>query len=87
VIADSKMIDTLYDMIRDKDTVVITNAIVALDEILQEERGIATNKALLLHLLSKVVPLNSNSPQSSTHIHIVNLILITTCGPMISGCS
>jgi vesicle coat complex subunit len=48
------MIDVLYDMIRDKDTHVIANAIMALDEILLEERGIATNKALLLHLLSKV---------------------------------
>ena len=41
-------------MIRDSDPVVVANAICALDEILEDEGGLATNKPLIMHLLAKV---------------------------------
>lgn len=41
-------------MIRDLDPTVVCNAICALDEILKDEGGIATNKALIIYLLKKV---------------------------------
>lgn len=41
-------------MIRDTDPNVVANAIYSLDEILAKEGGFATNKPLIMHLISKV---------------------------------
>lgn len=38
-------------MIRDKDPLVVTNSIVALNEILAAEGGIRVNNAMIMHLL------------------------------------
>ena len=51
---ESSIIDSLYDMIRDTDPNVVANAIYSLDEILAKEGGFATNKPLIMHLISKV---------------------------------
>jgi len=57
-VLESSIVDSLYDMIRDPDTLVIANAIQSLDEILKDEGGIATNKALLFYLLKKLSEFN-----------------------------
>ena len=54
VIKDSDLVDVLYNMLRDKDTQVICNALVALNEILRPEGGMAINKMIIVHLLSRI---------------------------------
>lgn len=53
-IKDSDFVDTLYNMIRDRDPLVVTNCIHALDEILAEEGGIVINQAIVHHLLNRI---------------------------------
>jgi vesicle coat complex subunit len=53
-IKDSDLVDVLYNMLRDKDTQVMTNALVALNEILRSEGGMAINKLIIFHLLSRI---------------------------------
>ena len=45
-------------MLRDRDADVVMNAIYALEEILEEEGGMATNPALIRHLLSRLSEFN-----------------------------
>jgi hypothetical protein len=47
-------IDILYSLIRDPDPVVSANSIMALDEILQEEGGIAINSKMIIYLLNRI---------------------------------
>ena len=53
-IKDSDMTDVLYNMIRDREPQVVINAVVALNEILAAEGGIAINQAIVHHLLSRI---------------------------------
>lgn len=53
-IKDSDMTDVLYNMIRDREPQVVINAVVALNEILAGEGGIAINQAIIHHLLSRI---------------------------------
>mmetsp|Transcript_26734 Transcript_26734/g.33423 ORF Transcript_26734/g.33423 Transcript_26734/m.33423 type:complete len:799 (-) Transcript_26734:407-2803(-) len=57
-VANSNMIDTLYNMIRDPDAQVVSNCLVVLNEIMAGEGGIATNRAILLHLLARLQEFN-----------------------------
>eukprot|EP00938_MAST-03A_sp_MAST-3A-sp1_P003766 g3766.t1 len=55
---EDSIVDTLYQMLRDRDTVVVANAIVALTEIMHEEGGIAINQQIIHHLLNRVKNFN-----------------------------
>jgi vesicle coat complex subunit len=50
--------DSLYNMIRDRDTAVVINAIRALDEMLMERGGIAVNQTMIHHLLGRLKDFN-----------------------------
>ena len=54
VIKSTDLVDTLYGMLRDRDTVVVTNVIVALQEIMQGEGGMAINQPIIHHLLNRI---------------------------------
>jgi hypothetical protein len=43
IFADTTIINRLYELLRDKDSYVVINSLRALDEILQEEGGVAIN--------------------------------------------
>lgn len=58
IIKESDMIDTLYNMIRDRDPQVVSNCIVALNEIMADEGGIAINQPIVMHLLSRISDFN-----------------------------
>ncbi|RLN60233.1 hypothetical protein BBJ29_004816 [Phytophthora kernoviae] len=58
IIKESDMIDTLYNMIRDRDPQVVSNCLVALNEIMSDEGGIAINQPIVLHLLSRISDFN-----------------------------
>lgn len=46
--------DILYDMLRDPDSSVVSNCILVLNEIMEEEGGMALNRAVMLHLLNRI---------------------------------
>jgi len=46
--------DILYDMLRDPDSSVVTNAILVLNEIMADQGGMALNRAVMLHLLNRI---------------------------------
>lgn len=48
----------LYAMIRDKDIQVVTNAVMALNEILEEDGGIVVNKEMVYYLLNRLREFN-----------------------------
>jgi AP-4 complex subunit beta-1 len=47
-----KDIDTLYEMIKDKDNLVVMNTLFVLNEILKKEGGIAISGKMIIHLLN-----------------------------------
>lgn len=51
---NSTVVDTLYSMLRDRDTAVVTACIEALHELMAEEGGIAINQAIVHHLLQRI---------------------------------
>ena len=46
--------NSLYELIRDPDPSVSINAVVALNEILEEEGGIAINRRMIIYLLNRI---------------------------------
>ncbi|KAL5009663.1 hypothetical protein ScPMuIL_011968 [Solemya velum] len=50
---DHGLVDELYSILRDCDPIVVMNALVSLEEILQSEGGIVFNKNIVHHLLNK----------------------------------
>ena len=46
--------NSLYELIRDPDPNVSINAIIALNEILEEEGGIAINRRMIIYLLNRI---------------------------------
>ena len=50
----SDLIDVLYNMLRDKDSAVITNVIYALNEVLGGEGGMAINVNIIQYLLNRI---------------------------------
>lgn len=46
--------DILYEMLRDPDSSVVTNAILVLNEIMADSGGMALNRAVMLHLLNRI---------------------------------
>lgn len=51
---ESGLIDQLYGMLRDSDPIVIVNAVMSLEEILESEGGMVINKNIARHLLNKL---------------------------------
>eukprot|EP00485_Elphidium_margaritaceum_P005776 CAMPEP_0202688500 /NCGR_PEP_ID=MMETSP1385-20130828/4001_1 /ASSEMBLY_ACC=CAM_ASM_000861 /TAXON_ID=933848 /ORGANISM="Elphidium margaritaceum" /LENGTH=740 /DNA_ID=CAMNT_0049343493 /DNA_START=129 /DNA_END=2348 /DNA_ORIENTATION=+ len=58
ILKDSDLVDILYNIIKDKDTLVVVNAIHALNEILAEEGGMAVNTKIIHHLLNRMHTFN-----------------------------
>eukprot|EP00946_MAST-07B_sp_MAST-7B-sp1_P002137 g2137.t1 len=54
LIQDSDFVNQLYNMVRDADAKVVTNCLVVLNEIMQEEGGVAINKKLITYLLNRI---------------------------------
>jgi len=52
------VVNTLYNMLRDRDAQVVANCICALNEILQLEGGMAINKPIIHHLLNRMRDFN-----------------------------
>lgn len=55
---DNDMLDIMYNMLRDRDPQVVVNCIVALNEIMADEGGIAINQAIVHHLINKIRDFN-----------------------------
>jgi len=55
----TNIIDILYSLIRDPNPLVSTNSLMALDEILQEEGGIAINTKMIIYLLNRIKAINN----------------------------
>lgn len=58
IIKKTDLVDILYNMLKDKDTQVITNVIHALNEILQSEGGMVVNSSIVLYLLNRIKEYN-----------------------------
>ena len=54
LIVGSNFVNNLYELIRDPDPMVSINSIVALNEILEEEGGIAINRRMVIYLLNRI---------------------------------
>jgi AP-4 complex subunit beta-1 len=57
-VTEGDIIDTLYDMLKDRDTQVVTNCIHALNEIMTDEGGMAINAQIIQHLLNRIMEFN-----------------------------
>lgn len=57
-IVNETQIDILYNLIRDQDPSVSINAILALNEILKNEGGIAFNRRMIVYLLNRIEQYN-----------------------------
>ncbi|ETV70018.1 hypothetical protein H257_14379 [Aphanomyces astaci] len=68
LIKDSEMVDTLYNMIRDRDPQVVSNCLVALNEIMADEGGIAVNQQIVLHLLTRISEFNEWGQCNILHV-------------------
>lgn len=53
-IREENYVDTLYNMLRDRDAQVVVNCIAALNEILAAEGGIAVNQAIVVYMLNRI---------------------------------
>jgi len=53
-----KDIETLYEMIKDKDSIVVTNTLNVLNEILKKEGGISISSKMIIHLLNNLKEFN-----------------------------
>jgi len=53
-IRETSIVDMLYNMLRDRDTQVVANAICALNEILRSEGGMAVNELLMKYLFNRL---------------------------------
>jgi AP-4 complex subunit beta-1 len=54
----SDYVETLYKLLKDSDPQVVINSIVALNEILEEEGGIAVTRKLIIYLLNRIKEFN-----------------------------
>jgi hypothetical protein len=60
---ESEIVDKLYAMIRDRDTHVVVNAILALEAILVDEGGIVINQNIATHLIQRYKEWNPSQLQ------------------------
>lgn len=54
VVKESDIVDILYNMLKDKDPLVITSVIDALNEVLSDEGGMVINQQIVLYLLNRI---------------------------------
>jgi AP-4 complex subunit beta-1 len=54
LVFDTPFINTLYELIRDADSTVSANAILVLNEVLENEGGIAVNRKMVVYLLNRL---------------------------------
>jgi len=56
VLEECGFVDTLYDMLKDPDSSVVTNCIIVLNELMEKgpDSGMAINRAIMLHLLNRL---------------------------------
>lgn len=57
-IKETGMVDTLYNMLRDRHPQVVVNCVVVLNEIMAEEGGMAINRQIMEHLLGRICEFN-----------------------------
>ncbi|CAM9160788.1 unnamed protein product [Scytosiphon promiscuus] len=57
-VEDGVMVDTLYNMLQDSDAQVVANCVVVLNEIMADAGGMATNTAIVHHLLGRLEDFN-----------------------------
>lgn len=58
IIKDGDYIATLYALLKDTDSQVVMNSVIALNEILEDEGGIAITRKLIIHLLNRLKDFN-----------------------------
>lgn len=75
VLENDTFINTLYELIRDSDSVVSTNAILVLNEVLEDEGGIAVNRRIVIYLLNRLPQYNEFS--QSVVFDVVNRLVPT----------
>ncbi|XP_022111995.1 AP-4 complex subunit beta-1-like [Acanthaster planci] len=51
---DHGVVNTLYEMLRDGDVIVVTNCLLALEELLQQEGGMAINQRIAHYLVNRL---------------------------------
>lgn len=52
--AENDIINILYNYIKDSNKMVVVSAINALNEIMQDEGGMAINGKIIIHLLGRI---------------------------------
>ena len=57
-VKEGDYIETLYKLLKDPDQQVVINSIIALNEILEEEGGIAITRKLIIYLLNRIKEFN-----------------------------
>eukprot|EP00903_Cladosiphon_okamuranus_P005431 g5417.t1 len=57
-VEEGAMVDTLYNMLQDSDAQVVANCVVVLNEIMADAGGMATNTAIVHHLLGRLEDFN-----------------------------
>ncbi len=57
-IKEGDYVETLYKLLKDLDAHVVINAIIALNEILEDEGGIAVTRKLIIYLLNRLKEFN-----------------------------
>ncbi|KAG0358936.1 AP-4 complex subunit beta-1 [Gamsiella multidivaricata] len=62
-VLESEIVDKLYEMLRDRDTQVAVNAILALETILADEGGIVINQNIMAHLIRRYKDWNPSQLQ------------------------
>ncbi|XP_077997487.1 AP-4 complex subunit beta-1-like [Glandiceps talaboti] len=53
-IIENGIVDQLYSMLRDKDTIVVVNCLTVLDEVLDKDGGVVINKSIAHYLLNRL---------------------------------
>ncbi|XP_014677060.1 PREDICTED: AP-4 complex subunit beta-1-like [Priapulus caudatus] len=48
------VVDRLYELVRDPDPIVVSNALAALDDALADEGGVAVNRSMVRHLAARL---------------------------------
>ncbi|KAK4329456.1 hypothetical protein Pmani_000213 [Petrolisthes manimaculis] len=61
VVVGGGLVDALYEAVRDPDPIVVTNALLALDDLLQDEGGVVINRNIAHHLLARIMNFSEHS--------------------------
>ncbi|KAK3883794.1 hypothetical protein Pcinc_011919 [Petrolisthes cinctipes] len=61
VVVGGGLVDALYEAVRDPDPIVVTNALLALDALLEDEGGVVINRNIAHHLLARIMNFSEHS--------------------------